>query len=162
MKKLTALSLSLLFATVALADESHFTKYDADGDQAVRYIEFAQKKVSEFQALDRDRSKTLTSAEFEKSEPAAEWDLFALPEFAKMDVDGDANVAFKEYGSAVKKVFDTLDAIESGTPDGQVVKGEYLAAVSQKKAAASAAAAATAAQKGSAGLKKGSTTQPKK
>ncbi|MEM1295341.1 MAG: hypothetical protein AAGH89_08245, partial [Verrucomicrobiota bacterium] len=128
----------------------------------VRYVEFAQKKVTEFQALDRDRSKTLTAAEFEKSEPIAEWDLFALPEFAKMDTDGDANVAFKEYGSAVKKVFDTLDAIESGSPDGQVAKGEYLAAVSQKKAEASAAAAAMAAQKGSAAQKKGSTTQPKK
>ncbi len=153
--------LPLCLTSSLLADDSYFTKYDADGDESIRYVEFAKQKLTEFQAMDRDRSKTLTAKEYEAGEPAAEWDLFALPEFAKMDTDGDKNVAMKEFGSAVKQVFDMLDTIETGTSDERVAKGEYLAAVAKKKAAASAAAAANASQKGSAGVKKGSAPQPK-
>ncbi len=160
--KLTASIACLFLPGTLVADEGRFfAKFDADGDEAVRYVEFAQKRLREFFALDRDESRTLTPAEFSEAKPAESGNMLALPGFARMDGDGDANVDLKEFGSAVKLVFDTIDAMESGQPDGRVTRSEYRAAVRQKRAAKEAVEAAIASKKASL-LKKGSTKAPKK
>ena len=158
MMKLTTSFLALLFALssgAVFGDES-FTRYDRNRDGKVEYAELAvAKKTGEFDKMDRNRDKMLSSQEFATVpiEKKGDWDFFVTPAFAKLDTDSNGAVTLKEFGTAVKGLIQHVDA--SG--DNAVTTEEYAAAVNKGKAEA-AAAAAKLAPKGSA--PKGST--PKK
>ena len=155
MKNITIL-LSFSVLGLTLADEVSFAKHDGDKNGEVTYKEFATVQKVQFDALDRDRSKSLTMQEALKAEPVGEFDLFALPPVKEIDTDGNEVIALAEFGAAVKGVFEKLDTIESSAANGAIAKTEYLAAVSKAKTAAAKAAAASAPAKGSAAKAKGS------
>lgn len=155
MKFRSLLLLPFALSGLALAEDGvpkAFVAYDSDKDGSVTYIEFAKVKKSEFDALDRDRSKSLTLQEAEKAPSVEADDFFALPSFDEIDADKDETLTLSEYGTSVQKVFQYLDAIEGGQEDKIVTLTEYVAAVKIQQAKAAAAgpgAAATAARKGS-------------
>lgn len=163
MKIKSLIILPFFAAGIATAEDlpKPFVQYDANKDGGVQYLEFAKAKKGEFDALDRDRSKSLTLAEASEAPAVESDDFFALPGFDEIDTDKNEVLTLSEYGSVVQKVFKALDASESGEADQVVTLADFAAAKKNAEAEAAKLGANAAAEAAKKGSKKGSVPKKK-
>lgn len=158
MKK-SLLSATLLFALLPSAKaEDSFTRYDANQDGTVTYVELARGKKADFDKMDRNRDKVITAAEYgapaggeAESDP---FDLFATPDFKLIDEDGNQMLSLSEFGKTVAGMINRCDT----DADNAVSLDEYQKVILTEKEKAAALAPKGSAPKGSA--PKGSAPKP--
>lgn len=116
----------------AVFGDDSFSYYDRNRDGKVEYVELAvAKKTDEFDKMDRNRDKLLTSKEFASVpvEKKGDSNFFVTPHFANLDADSDGAVTLKEFGTAIKALIQHIDS--SG--DNSVTAEEYAAAINRRK-----------------------------
>ncbi len=140
MKKSLFPAALLLAILPSIEAEDSFTRYDANQDGTITYVELAWGKKVDFDKMDRNRDKNISAAEYGTPaavESASEaLDLFATPEFKLIDTDANQMLSLTEFEKTVAAMINQCDT----NADNAVSLAEYQKVIFAEKEKAAAAA----------------------